>query len=126
MGIGAAIFVLYFLISIARDNINAILESEVTAVEPTSYIQAVIGGSLFTVALVITVYFCFLINSYTLLIEKTKRSLESLLCTPISRFTIYALNKPLDLRPGASKQQLLDAMKGHILAQGQLTGTYQR
>jgi Raf kinase inhibitor-like YbhB/YbcL family protein len=42
------------------------------------------------------------------------------------RFTIYALDKPLDLKPGVSKRQLLDAMKGHILAQGQLIGTYQR
>lgn len=42
------------------------------------------------------------------------------------RFTIYALDKSLDLEPGASKKQLLDAMEGHILAQGRLTGTYQR
>jgi len=42
------------------------------------------------------------------------------------RFTVYALDKPLDLKPGASKKQLLDAMKGHILAQGELMGTYQR
>jgi len=42
------------------------------------------------------------------------------------RFTICALDKPLDLKPGASKKQLLDTMKGHILAQGQLIGTYQR
>ena len=42
------------------------------------------------------------------------------------RFTLYALDKPLDSKPGASKKQLLDAMKGHILAQGQLIGTYQR
>jgi len=42
------------------------------------------------------------------------------------RFTLYALGRPLDLPRGASRQQLLDAMKGHILAQGQLTGTYQR
>ena len=42
------------------------------------------------------------------------------------RFTVYALDKPLDLKPSASKKQLLDAMKGHILAQGQLLGTYQR
>jgi len=41
------------------------------------------------------------------------------------RFTIYALDKPLDSKAGASKKQVLDAMKGHILAQGQLTGTYQ-
>lgn len=42
------------------------------------------------------------------------------------RFALYALDKLLDLRPGASKKQLVDAMKGHILAQGQLVGTYQR
>lgn len=42
------------------------------------------------------------------------------------RFTIYALDQSVDLKPGSSKKQLLDAMKGHILAQGQLIGTYQR
>ena len=42
------------------------------------------------------------------------------------RFMIYALDKSLDLKPGVTKQQLLNAIKEHILAQGQLTGTYQR
>lgn len=42
------------------------------------------------------------------------------------RFTLYALDMPLDLKPGVSKNQVLDAIKGHILAQGQLTGTYRR
>ena len=42
------------------------------------------------------------------------------------RFTLYALDVPLDLKPGVSKKQLLNAIKGHILAQGQLMGTYQR
>lgn len=42
------------------------------------------------------------------------------------RFALYALDKLLDLKPGASKKQVLDAMKGHIIAQGQLIGTYQR
>lgn len=42
------------------------------------------------------------------------------------RFTVYALDKSLDLHAGASKKQVLDAMRGHILVQGQLTGTYQR
>ncbi len=42
------------------------------------------------------------------------------------RFTLYALDKPLGLVAGASKKQVLDATKGHILAQGQLMGTYQR
>jgi len=42
------------------------------------------------------------------------------------RFTLYALDCSLDLKAGVSKQQVLDAMQGHILGQGQLTGTYQR
>jgi len=42
------------------------------------------------------------------------------------RFTIYALDQPLTLGSGASKQMVLDAMQGHIVAKGQLTGTYGR
>jgi Raf kinase inhibitor-like YbhB/YbcL family protein len=42
------------------------------------------------------------------------------------RFTVYALDQPLNLKAGASRKQVVDSMKGHILAQGQLTGTYQR
>jgi len=42
------------------------------------------------------------------------------------RFTIYALDQSLDLEAGVTKNKLLDTMRGHILAQYQLTGTYQR
>jgi len=41
-------------------------------------------------------------------------------------FKLYALDTEIDLPPGATKKQLLEAMEGHILAQGQLMGTYQR
>jgi len=41
-------------------------------------------------------------------------------------FKIYALDTELDLEAGASKRQLLKAMDGHILAQGQLIGKYKR
>ncbi len=41
-------------------------------------------------------------------------------------FKLYALDTPLDLKPGASKKQLLKAMSGHILAEGELVGIYQR
>jgi Raf kinase inhibitor-like YbhB/YbcL family protein len=39
---------------------------------------------------------------------------------------IYALDTQLDLKAGATKAQLENAMKGHILAQGQLMGRYAR
>jgi Raf kinase inhibitor-like YbhB/YbcL family protein len=42
------------------------------------------------------------------------------------RFTLYALDTSLDLTAGASKEQVLQAMEGHILAQSQLVGIYQR
>ena len=42
------------------------------------------------------------------------------------RFTIYALDQPLDLTAGASRKQVIDAITGHILARGQLIGMYQR
>ncbi|MCX7909081.1 MAG: YbhB/YbcL family Raf kinase inhibitor-like protein [Ignavibacteria bacterium] len=41
-------------------------------------------------------------------------------------FKIYALDVVLDLKPGASKEELLKAMKGHILAEGQFYGKYSR
>jgi Raf kinase inhibitor-like YbhB/YbcL family protein len=39
---------------------------------------------------------------------------------------VYALDTMLDLKPGATKAQVENAMKGHILAQGQLMGRYGR
>jgi hypothetical protein len=41
-------------------------------------------------------------------------------------FKLYALDAMLDLKPGATKKDLLKAMEGHVLAEGQLMGTYQR
>ncbi|MFH0985322.1 MAG: YbhB/YbcL family Raf kinase inhibitor-like protein [Candidatus Omnitrophota bacterium] len=41
-------------------------------------------------------------------------------------FKIYALDAMLQLKAGASKQELLQAMRGHILAEGSLTGQYDR
>jgi Raf kinase inhibitor-like YbhB/YbcL family protein len=41
-------------------------------------------------------------------------------------FKVYALDTLLDLDPGITKADLLKAMKGHILAEGQLMGRYKR
>jgi Raf kinase inhibitor-like YbhB/YbcL family protein len=41
-------------------------------------------------------------------------------------FKLYALGVKLKLAEGATKAQLEAAMKGHILAQGELMGTYKR
>ena len=41
-------------------------------------------------------------------------------------FRLYALDSETSLNPGATKEQLLKAMEGHIVAQGQLMGRYER
>ncbi len=41
-------------------------------------------------------------------------------------FKVYALDTKLDLPPGVSKADLESAMKGHILAKGELMGRYGR
>jgi Raf kinase inhibitor-like YbhB/YbcL family protein len=41
-------------------------------------------------------------------------------------FKLYALDIDPGLKAGATKQELLHAMKGHVLGEGQLMGTYQR
>jgi len=39
-------------------------------------------------------------------------------------FKLYELDTDLDLKEGYSKQELEDAMKGHIIAEAKLTGTF--
>ena len=41
-------------------------------------------------------------------------------------FKLYALDAEPPLKPGAKKRELEKAMKGHVLAEGQLMGRYQR
>ena len=41
-------------------------------------------------------------------------------------FALYALDKTLGLPPGATRSQVEEAMKGHILAHGELIATYKR
>lgn len=41
-------------------------------------------------------------------------------------FKVYALDTETDLPPGATKEELLEAIEGHILAAGELVGTYER
>lgn len=41
-------------------------------------------------------------------------------------FRIFALDQPLGLKAGATRDDVLDAMKGHVLDQGELVGTFGR
>jgi Raf kinase inhibitor-like YbhB/YbcL family protein len=42
------------------------------------------------------------------------------------RLTLYALDAPVDLGPGASADALIAAMAGHVVGQAELVGAYQR
>jgi Raf kinase inhibitor-like YbhB/YbcL family protein len=41
-------------------------------------------------------------------------------------FKLYALDQGLELQPQATRAQLLAAVKGHVLGQAELMGTYKR
>ena len=41
-------------------------------------------------------------------------------------FVLYALDSELALKEGTTKQQVLDAIEGHVLAHAQLMGRYKR
>lgn len=41
-------------------------------------------------------------------------------------FQLFAVSRPLNLGPKAKLADYLEVMKGHILARGRLTGTYER
>jgi Raf kinase inhibitor-like YbhB/YbcL family protein len=52
-------------------------------------------------------------------------------CPPPGRphryfFRVFALDTRLDLKPGATREELERAMQGHVLAQGELMGRYGR
>jgi Raf kinase inhibitor-like YbhB/YbcL family protein len=44
--------------------------------------------------------------------------------THVYRFVLYAVNIVLNLKPGATKAEILQAIRGHILAQAELDGRY--
>ncbi|MEM4295449.1 MAG: YbhB/YbcL family Raf kinase inhibitor-like protein [Candidatus Anstonellales archaeon] len=41
-------------------------------------------------------------------------------------FKVYGLDKKLGLKEGLRKEELLKAMEGHVIAYGELMGTYER
>lgn len=41
-------------------------------------------------------------------------------------FIVYALDAPLNVKGGLSRAELLEAMKGHVIGQGEIVPTYER
>jgi len=41
-------------------------------------------------------------------------------------FVVYALDANLDLKPGLNRAELLAAVQGHVIGQGELVAMYER
>ncbi len=87
--IGIAIFVLVALAAGLGRNIEAVVEQETSLAEIASAIQPLVGTTAFTLSLILMMLFCMYINAYAVTMEKVKRSIESLLCTPLSLRQIW-------------------------------------
>ena len=79
VSLGLVIFVMVMLGAEIGKGVTALAEEGNTAA-----IQALLGTLAFMLALMLMMLFCMYINAYTLTMEKVKRSIESLLCTPLS------------------------------------------
>lgn len=42
------------------------------------------------------------------------------------RFRLYAIDTHLSVGPGATKEEVLEAIDGHVVGEGELVGTYER
>ena len=86
LNVASGIVLTYLLATMGPKSIIALQGMGTTGTVPdlAGYIQSSISTIIFMVALVITLGYSQMFSGYTLLIDKTKRSLESLLCTPLS------------------------------------------
>jgi len=69
--------------------IDALLEQGLTPAEVVSSVEPLMGTVLVMLSLQFMMLFCLFGSAHTLVMEKTKRSLESLLCTPLSLKQIH-------------------------------------
>ncbi len=64
--------------------IDALTAQGLTPAEVVAAVTPLMGTTLFMLSLALMMWLCFYGYSHNLIMEKTKRSLESLLCTPLS------------------------------------------
>jgi len=77
--IGVVIFLMVMLSIETGKQISTLLKGA-----DISAIQFILGTFAFMLSMMVMMLFCIYINAYTLTMEKVKRSIESLLCTPLS------------------------------------------
>jgi ABC-2 type transport system permease protein len=89
VSIGMVIFVLVALSLAISGSIDALMKEDLLPAEIATALQPLIGTIAFMLSLMLMMLFCMFINAYSITIEKVKRSIESLLCTPLSLRQIW-------------------------------------
>ena len=87
--IGLTFFIIVMLTGAIRDNIIALAQQGLSAAETISSIQPLMGTAVYLLAFMIMMLFSMYMNGYAVVMEKMKRSMESLLCTPLTMKQVW-------------------------------------
>ena len=83
LSIGMAVFLLVIWSGDLRDMAEGLAEKGVSASQAAAALKPVINSIAVMFSFTLTIFFGMYINGYAIAMEKMKRSLESLLCTPV-------------------------------------------
>ncbi len=83
MMLAVAVFVLFILTSSFGTNISALQSQGFTGDNMYKAAQSIVGSMFLMMIFMLMLMVSLYMNAYTVLVEKTKRMLESILCTPV-------------------------------------------
>ena len=83
VSIGTAVLILVMWLGELRDMAGGLAERGVSASQATAALKPMVNSSAVMLSFALTILFGMYINGYAVTMEKMKRSLESLLCTPV-------------------------------------------
>jgi ABC-type Na+ efflux pump permease subunit len=89
LSIGMAVFLFVMWSGSLRDMAEGLAEKGISSSQAAAAIRPVINSIAVMFAFMLTVFFGMYVNGYVIILEKTKRSLESLLCTPVGLSGIW-------------------------------------
>jgi ABC-type Na+ efflux pump permease subunit len=89
LSIGMAVFLFVMWSGDILEMAGGLAEKGVPASQVTTALRPVINSIAVMFSFMLTVFFGMYINGYAIILEKTKRSLESLLCTPVGLSGIW-------------------------------------
>ena len=89
VSLGLALFVTIWLGAEIGKSIDGMVKGGMSPTDLISTIQSLIGSTTCLLAFMLMLLFWMSMNSYMVIMEKVKRSIESLLCTPLSLKQIW-------------------------------------